>query len=58
MKILSIILLILGAAVTFTGSKIAKNFYNTEQLDDNKKVAVKLIGLVIVVIAAIIAFLN
>ncbi len=58
MKILSIILLILGALVTFLGPKIAKNIYKGEQLDDNKKVAVKSIGLVIVVIAAMIAFLN
>ena len=57
MKILVVILLIIGAVVTFSSAKISQLVFK-QNADDNKKVAVKLIGLVIVVIAAVIAFLN
>lgn len=58
MKILCIILLVLGALVAFLGPKIAKKVLKTQTVDQSKKIVIKSIGLVIVVIAALIAFVS
>ena len=56
MKILSIILLVLGAIVNFIGPKILKKVLKQDQIEENKKVMVKSIGLLLVIIGAVIAF--
>ena len=58
MKIICIILLVLGALINFIGPKVLKSIYKQEQIDDNKKVMVKSIGLLLVLIGAIIAFVG
>ena len=49
MKILCIILLVLGAVINFIGPKVLKA-KSEQQIDENKKVMVKSIGLLLVVI--------
>lgn len=55
MKFLVVILLILGGFVTFASGKISDVIFK-QNADDNKKIVVKLIGFVIVIAAAIVAF--
>lgn len=55
MKFLVVILLILGGFVTFASGKISDVIFK-QNADDNKKIVVKLIGFVIVIVAAIVAF--
>ena len=58
MKILVIILLILGGVIAYGSSKIAPVVFRTDEPDDSQLVIVKLIGFVIAVIAAVVAFIN
>lgn len=56
MKILCLILLALGAAINFTGPKVLIKVLKTDELSEGKKIAVKSLGLLLVVISALIAF--
>ena len=56
MKILCLTLIVLGALINFIGPKVLIKFSSDEQISDGKKIAIKSIGLLLVVISAIIAF--
>ncbi|MBQ7900784.1 MAG: hypothetical protein IJ365_02315 [Clostridia bacterium] len=56
MKILVVVLLIIGAAIAFGSSKIAPLVFKKEQPSDGELVAVKSVGFVIALVAAVIAF--
>ena len=56
MKILVIILLAVGAGIAFCSSKIAPIIFRTEEPNDGQMVAVKSVGFVIAVVAAVVAF--
>ena len=57
MKILVVIIMFIGAVICFGASKIAPLIFSGENADRDI-VIVKTAGLVLVIIAALIAFLN
>ncbi len=58
MKIFVIILLAIGAFLGFGSAKIAPVVFKNKEINEQHIVIIKSVGLVLVVIAAIITFIN
>ena len=56
MKVFVVILLIIGAAIAFGSSRIAPIVFKKEQPSEGELVAVKSVGFVIALAAAVLAF--
>lgn len=58
MKIFIIILLAIGAFLGFGSEKIARVVFKNKEINEQHIVIIKSVGLVLVVVAAIITFIN
>ena len=58
MKTIILILAIVGGIISWTSNQIAGKIWKDEEVKDDKKLYIKLVGLVLVIIAVILAFFT
>lgn len=58
MKIFVVILLVIGAFLGFGSAKIAPVVFKDKEINEQHIVVIKSVGLVLVLIAAVITFIN